>query len=270
MKRFRARVAARAVARQSAANAVVVVFPLLTSIPGCQLWLDASDSSTITQSNGNITNWTDKSGNNYNATAARAGLTYTSAAINSKNAIFFPGAPTYTFLSGTATNGTPNITFFIVATAISTMPQYTRLFGFGGAADYNNIGNMTTIWNQPGGLIVERNQVIAPTTNPIISDVPFFTTIAISGTSVLGYINGTNSLTGTTTSTNFTYAQYQIGGYTGGQIGIEWHGHIGEIIVYNAALTTAQRQQIEGYLAWKWGLQASLPVGHPYKSAAPT
>ena len=32
----------------------------------------------------------------------------------------------------------------------------------------------------------------------------------------------------------------------------------------------SNRQLIEGYLAWKWGLQASLPVGHPYKSAAPT
>ena len=24
-----------------------------------------------------------------------------------------------------------------------------------------------------------------------------------------------------------------------------------------------------GYLAWKWGLQANLPAGHTYKSAAP-
>jgi len=35
-------------------------------------------------------------------------------------------------------------------------------------------------------------------------------------------------------------------------------------------LTATQRQQIEGYLAWKWGLQGSLPAGFPYKSAAPT
>ena len=30
------------------------------------------------------------------------------------------------------------------------------------------------------------------------------------------------------------------------------------------------RQQLEGYLAWKWGLEANLPVDHPYKNAAPT
>ena len=36
----------------------------------------------------------------------------------------------------------------------------------------------------------------------------------------------------------------------------------GEIIHYNVALTTPQRQAVEGYLAWKWGL--TLPTTHPY------
>jgi hypothetical protein len=31
----------------------------------------------------------------------------------------------------------------------------------------------------------------------------------------------------------------------------------------------SERQRIEGYLAWKWGLDALLPGGHPYKSAPP-
>jgi len=29
-------------------------------------------------------------------------------------------------------------------------------------------------------------------------------------------------------------------------------------------------QKAEGYLAWKWGLEGSLPSGHPYKMAPPT
>jgi hypothetical protein len=49
-----------------------------------------------------------------------------------------------------------------------------------------------------------------------------------------------------------------------------WNGNIFEILVYNAVLTTTQRQQIEGYLAWKWGLQTSLPPSHPFFSFAPT
>jgi hypothetical protein len=46
-------------------------------------------------------------------------------------------------------------------------------------------------------------------------------------------------------------------------------GPICEIIIFNSTLTTSQLQQIEGYLALKWGLTGSLPSGHPYKSFSP-
>jgi hypothetical protein len=36
-----------------------------------------------------------------------------------------------------------------------------------------------------------------------------------------------------------------------------------ECIFYNRTITAAQRQQVEGYLAQKWGLTGSLPAGHP-------
>jgi len=42
-----------------------------------------------------------------------------------------------------------------------------------------------------------------------------------------------------------------------------------EIIFINIEASVAERQQIEGYLAWKWGMVASLPVDHPYKLAPP-
>ena len=41
-------------------------------------------------------------------------------------------------------------------------------------------------------------------------------------------------------------------------------GEISEILVYNSTLSNTDRQNVEGYLAWKWGLQASLPTIHPY------
>lgn len=39
-------------------------------------------------------------------------------------------------------------------------------------------------------------------------------------------------------------------------------------VPYNSSLDT--KQKLEGYAAWKWGIQALLPAGHPYKNAAPT
>ena len=45
--------------------------------------------------------------------------------------------------------------------------------------------------------------------------------------------------------------------------------NIYEMIIFNTALTTSQRQQVEGYLAWKWGLQNNLPDTHAYKKIKP-
>jgi hypothetical protein len=46
-------------------------------------------------------------------------------------------------------------------------------------------------------------------------------------------------------------------------------GNIYDVIMYNTAFSTLQRQNVEGYLAWKWGLQGSLPSTHPYKNLPP-
>ena len=36
-----------------------------TSIPNCQLWMDAADITTMTIASGSISQWNDKSGNGY-------------------------------------------------------------------------------------------------------------------------------------------------------------------------------------------------------------
>jgi len=58
---------------------------------------------------------------------------------------------------------------------------------------------------------------------------------------------------------------------TGIQGGFFLIGNIAEIVSYSNPfdMTIATRQQIEGYLAWKWGLQGNLPTGHLYKTTGP-
>jgi hypothetical protein len=46
-------------------------------------------------------------------------------------------------------------------------------------------------------------------------------------------------------------------------------GQIAEIVLLNVAATTLQRQKVEGYLAWKWGIESNLPGGHPYEFGPP-
>jgi hypothetical protein len=47
-------------------------------------------------------------------------------------------------------------------------------------------------------------------------------------------------------------------------------GNIFEVVQYNSDLGETSRQKVEGYLAWKWGLQANLPATHPYKNSSPS
>ena len=43
-----------------------------------------------------------------------------------------------------------------------------------------------------------------------------------------------------------------------------------ELVVVDSSITTDERQRLQGYLAWRHGIESQLPVAHPYKSAAPT
>lgn len=43
-----------------------------------------------------------------------------------------------------------------------------------------------------------------------------------------------------------------------------------EILTFKEAMSTANRQKVEGYLAHKWGLAGKLPADHPYKLMLPT
>jgi hypothetical protein len=48
-----------------------------------------------------------------------------------------------------------------------------------------------------------------------------------------------------------------------------YNGYIFEYLIYPYGVSSVERQKIEGYLAWKWGIQGSLPQAHPYYLSAP-
>jgi hypothetical protein len=47
-------------------------------------------------------------------------------------------------------------------------------------------------------------------------------------------------------------------------------GDVGEWVLTTTALSSTNREKLEGYLAHAWGTTAALPALHPYKSVAPT
>ena len=49
-----------------------------------------------------------------------------------------------------------------------------------------------------------------------------------------------------------------------------WWASTSDFMVFQGLLSTADRQRVEGYLAWTRGLQSTLAGGHPYVSVPPS
>ena len=249
---------------------------------GCQLWLDASDSSTITLSGSTVTQWRDKSGNGCNTTSIGGTPALTANAVNGVQAIYMNGS---SFLSGNNSNTTSTATFFVVATLTSGQgagQQYTSVYAF--SRPLNGIACFGEIPSINGlscvdvatslALSPQRNNGNGPVFTPPNYNSGFLHATVLDGTNMYGYGNG-SPVGSVASSGNFAYTFYNVGSQTYQLSGVlsrnyYWTGYIGELIAFNTNLGTTQRQQIEGYLAWKWGLNASLPTSHPFKFFPPS
>ena len=230
-----------------------------TSIAGCQLWLDGADASQVTYSTGsNISQWKDKSGNANHGSQSTAGQQpYYSTA---SNAVVFSGAQVMTCpLSASSTIET---CFFVFSTTINKGVLIGAVTSPGRNIDFYDSYNMRIV-QQYNALVLSSTYTFSPNTTVLATT---------QTTSTNSYI----FMYGSQTNSNSTVANYGTGitsviGTNGSDPPVEpFNGPMFEMIIFNTVLTTAQRQQVEGYLAWKWGTQASLPGGHLYASAAPT
>jgi hypothetical protein len=86
---------------------------------------------------------------------------------------------------------------------------------------------------------------------------------AANSSPLLTRVNGGTPLSTTVATRPTTTASHFFIGtdaFTNAQTANTWPGLVGELIIYRTALSTEQRQQVEGYLADKWGLNASIPA----------
>lgn len=241
---------------------------------GLALWLDAADANTISFSSGStVSVWRDKSGNiGRNATAVGTDMTYVTGAQNGLNAIRGPQGNTDNSAGGFTIpsfqiSSTNSVTFFAVFNQLVTPngttvdaefilhpnPDNFNVFSrvaSAGSTPLIYFARVNGITSSGGGsyssstLNVPRiyEFVYTPNTGNLIVDGTSYNSLTTTG-------GGNSALN--------TPAIYTVFSGT-------MQGNCCELLIYNSALTITQRQQIEGYLAYKWGLQASLPTGHPY------
>ena len=240
------------------------------SIPGLSLWLDAADSSTVTGTS-SVTAWRDKSGNGNNFTTVAGTLTYTTTTIG-KPGIFFPsGGAGMTSANNASLNGNSSRTYFFVAdvpsscramigTGPHTVTSPPNTFGFDSA---KSIGS-PTIWSPY--VYGTGDQTFTPLASTTTINYAAFNSAT---STIYGNYNTTSSdSTRTSTTLNTSVSVWYLGNRPDGNTPV--NSYVCEFLEFNTFLSTSQRQQVEGYLAVKWGLQSSLPSTHPYNATSIT
>ena len=224
-----------------------------TNISGCQLWMDATDSTTITRSGANITQWNDKA-NLYTGTATN-NPQYNSSPINGLPTIHFDGSSGRYVLITANNYNYSYMTYFMVIRWLS---------GTGGFMGTDTPGNY--------GRALE---VSSPYVYMLLYSQFYTTTVQLTAGQpciLSAYFNSTTDFTVILNGVKTLFSVSQGAGNTntnGFNIGVSnptntgSHSFdMGEGIVYNSILSDSQRQQVESYLAQKWGLTSNLPAGH--------
>lgn len=245
-----------------------------TLVSGLQLWLDASDVTTITHSGNAVSQWNDKSTHarhvsqggastlrpTYDGANGKIGFDGGDYLYNTSPFMYANGKiAIYAVLKIPAANGT---NFLAEGSSSSNNPVYIPCQVKAGSTNSdiasmarndanttlsaNNIGNGATAYDNTKRIV----------------------RLCDSGTTFTAHVNGAQSSTivdyvrsGTLTLNRFAVGTLLRASASGYLI-----GDIYEIIV---CADDSYGSEIEGYLAHKHGMTGSLPSWHPYKSKAP-
>ena len=234
------------------------------SIAGCSLWLDAADASTITLNGTNVASWQDKSGNGYSVGQSTP-ANQPSYSTNRLNGLAGIGLTSSTYLIQSGSNisnfaSSSATTVFIVAKNDSSLPtngwSILNTMWFNGTTRYHLSFSIGT--TQGVGLYANGGLIGQTTIVPLGSSAIVGFTLAATGNSI--NVNGTlTNYSGITPSSAANSTWFIFGDNRGG---FETDMNVYEFVGFSANLTTIQRQQVESYLAQKWGLTGSLPAGH--------
>lgn len=239
-------------------------------LTGLVSWWDASTLSSITLNGSNVASWANRvAGGPVAAQGTAANQpAYSATGRNGRPALIFDG--TNDTLPFTPT-GFPNgsgaaVTIFLVG-QIDALAGSTTAFSYGVASNDQSVAISQYV---TGSLVRGGTFGRDSTTATVWNNNDHIVGVSVpagAGPTVVR-ANGANAGAQSTSGTANLSA-------TNGRIGAtvsdtnKWKGAIQEILVFNRALTTKERLQVEGYLAWRWGLVDKLRNGHSFKKSPP-
>jgi len=220
------------------------------------LWLDASDVGTITQSGGAVSQWADKSGNAKHATQATGSrqpvYTASDAMLGGRPSVGTGGLAGKYFWTPSAGGKRIYAVLYFGDGTQATWPEHDSwLSGPGTSGEWRITGRTgRSIWDEArdfndAGTYRDGSTTSSRDALPMPATLWKFDASA-TRTQTWKILCGNSA----------SWAR--------------WNGALGELIFTDGTETLATQQKMEGYLAWKWGLEGNLPAVHPYKSAPPT
>jgi hypothetical protein len=235
-------------------------------LPSTELWLDAADTNTVFTSGSLVTSWTGKSEYERNATQG------TPANQPTYNATGFNGLPTLYFAAtDELLADIPTNTFSSGIDVYMVLKKHAYIYGDsypflrlknGKAAPFRGRWDTSAYWNYR---YVGNGSVDTgcgrfgtfPATN-----TPLLVSIGIDATTYTEIYNAVQAWSGAHGGTYADAASDVIIGRGASDYSIS------ELVVTDV-LSTTNRYIMEGYLAWKWGMEGNLPGGHLFENAPP-
>jgi hypothetical protein len=240
-------------------------------------WWNADDHGTANMTDagaGLISAWKDRVGGLNTTATTTARPTWAATSFNSAfasltfdgvaNVLAGVGAAYASILPVGATAGE----IWGLADQTETAGSNNNLFGYGGTSASGRVLARVLVTATSRARISDESVTLTDTAATFSG--PTIIGGAWAGTVESGRINGSafTPATATITSLNTSAAGLLKIGSRINPVSVWWKGGIRHVLV-TTALTLAQQQQLEGWLAWDGGITSKLPAGHPYKSVRP-
>ena len=232
------------------------------NIPDCSLWLDGADpaGNGVVPPAGNLATWVDKSTLANNAIAGTTVYPqYNTAFLNNLGVVGLTDGADYFTVANNLNSESLTYILLVKPTTANTGDKCGILSTdtpglFGRSIALNNMVFEIEIYNDFTFTSITTN-----------SSTWYIVSVVFNGTSSITFsYNGIiSTYAGSGTGTNSS--GLTIGSYNNESSYTAFNAnfYLAEAIVYSSALSQTHFQQVEGYLAQKWGLTASLPAEHP-------
>ena len=223
-------------------------------------------------------NWADSS--NFGRTVARGATVpglEPSVAVGTLNGQLVCSVPSEGYFTSLPTMPSPSqsLGFVIVARVTGGNAAFLRLAGAGVAGvslNFNPANNIIT--TSVRNTVEAFSRVINAPSAASGWAILYFAFEFNGGTnqlSISAAVNGETAANLTVTTAGGTYPVNIINtlfsGVSGGSPVAGWQGEVATAVIFENTTITGRKENLEGWAAWKFGLQANLPASHPFKNS---